>query len=78
MHVRHGSHCREDSINLGKHFGQHGHGMNNTVKQIIDCNHKGREDAALKFLEGLWMHRLATFEVHGSINARDELTMNQH
>ena len=80
MHVRHGSHgreVREESTNLGKHFAQHG--LNNMVIQIIDCIQEGREDAeeALRCLEGVWMHRLATFEAHGNINDRDEMTVNR-
>ena len=52
----------------------------NMTVQMIDCIQEGREDAeeALRCLEGVWQHRLATFEVHGNINSRDELTMNRH
>ena len=46
----------------------------------FDSLQEGRKDAeeALRCLEGVWQHRLATFEVHGNINSRDELTMNRH
>ena len=81
MHTRHVGHAhevREESTPLGRHFALHG--LNNMTVQMIDCIQEGREDAeeALRCLEGVWQHRLATFEVHGNINSRDELTMNRH
>ena len=81
MHTRHVGHAQEvgeESTPLGRHFALHG--LNNMTVQMIDCIQEGREDAeeALRCLEGVWQHRLATFEVHGNINSRDELTMNRH
>jgi hypothetical protein len=37
---------------------------------------KHGEDEALHIVEGIWKNQLATFEQHGSINVRDELTTN--
>ena len=76
-HVGHGVEVREESTPLGRHFYQHG--MNSMQIQIIDCIQEGRPDAmeALRCLEGAWQHRLATFDTHGNINSRDELTANR-
>ena len=54
--------------------------MNNIVIQVIDGMQEGREDAedALRCLEGVWQHRLATFKDHGNINSRDEITVNRN
>ena len=41
--------------------------------QIIDCVKKGEQDA-LRYLEGIWQNRLATFEQNnGNINIRNEI-----
>ena len=76
-HVGHGLEVREESTPLGRHFAQHG--LNSMEVQFIDCVQEGRQDAleALRCLEGVWQHRLATFEAHGNINSRDELTMQR-
>ena len=76
-HVGHGVEVREESTPLGRHFAEHG--LNSMQIQIIDCVQEGRPDAleALRCLEGAWQHRLATFDIHGNINSRDELTANR-
>ena len=73
MHVRHGGHRQEienGSSELGRHFARCGY--ENLRLQIIDCVKEG-EDLALLHLEGVWQNRLATFQVHGNINIRDEM-----
>ena len=48
-------------------------------RRQTDCEAPGSctsEDEALHIVEGIWQNRLATFEQHGSINVRDELTTN--
>ena len=73
MHVRHTGHRQEienRSTELGEHF--HRCGYQNLSLQIIDCVKEG-EDLALIQLEGVWQNRLATFQVHGNINIRNEL-----
>ena len=76
MHKRHTGHRREiedQSTPLGRHFARCGYP--NFSVQIIDCVKHG-EDEALHIVEGIWQNRLATFEQHGNINVRDELTTN--
>ena len=73
MHVRHCGHRQEienNSSELGQHFNNCGY--DNLSLQIIDCVKDG-EDSALIQLEGVWQNRLATFQVHGNINIRNEL-----
>ena len=73
MHVRHSGHRQEienQSSELGLHFSRCGY--DNLSLQIIDCVKEG-EDLALIQLEGVWQNRLATLEVHGNINIRNEL-----
>ena len=73
MHVRHGGHRQEIenlSTELGQHFSRCGY--QNLSLQIIDCVRDG-EDLALIQLEGVWQNRLATFQVHGNINIRNEM-----
>ena len=41
------------------------------ILQIIDCVKEG-EDEALCILEGYWQNILATFEIQGGINIRNE------
>ena len=44
--------------------------------QMIDCVREGEEEA-LRYLEGIWQNRLATFiQNDGDINVRDELRRN--
>ena len=76
MHVRHGGHRQEienSSSELGRHFARCGY--DSLSLQIIDCVREG-EDLALIHLEGVWQNRLATFQVHGNINIRDEMRVN--
>ena len=73
MHVRHGGHRQEienSSLELGMHFARCGY--DSLSFQIIDCVREG-EDLALIQLEGVWQNRLATFQVHGNINIRNEM-----
>ena len=73
MHVRHGGHRQEIenlSTELGQHFSRCGY--QNLSLQIIDCVRNG-EDLALIQLEGVWQNRLATFQVHGNLNIRNEM-----
>ena len=58
---------------LGRHFAKCGY--QNFSLQIIDCVRYG-EDEAIQIVEGIWQNRLATFEQHGNINVRDELSRN--
>ena len=70
---RHGGHRQEienSSSELGRHFARCGY--DSLSLQIIDCVREG-EDLALIHLEGVWQNRLATFQVHGNINIRDEM-----
>jgi hypothetical protein len=76
MHKRHTGHRREiedQSTPLGRHFAKCGY--QNFSLQIIDCVRYG-EDEAIQIVEGIWQNRLATFEQHGNINVRDELSRN--
>ena len=44
--------------------------------QIIDCVKDGEEEA-LRYLEGIWQNRLATFTNNeNNINIRDEMRRN--
>ena len=44
--------------------------------QIIDCVKEGEEEA-LRYLEGIWQNRLATFTNNeNNINIRDEMRRN--
>ena len=73
MHMRHCGHRQEienSSSELGQHFSNCGYEY--LSLQIIDCVKTG-EDLALIQLEGVWQNRLATFQVHGNINIRNEL-----
>ena len=74
MHVRHGGHrqeIRQESSELGRHFARCGE--ENMSVQIIDCVKEGLLDA-LRYLEGIWQNRLATFEQNnGNINLRNEI-----
>ena len=63
------------SSELGRHFARCGY--DNLSLQIIDCVKEG-EDLALLHLEGVWQNRLATFQVHGNINIRDEMRSTAH
>jgi hypothetical protein len=77
MHLRHVGHRQEvqnESSELGRHFAQCG-GIESKSVQIIDCVKLG-EDAALRYLEGIWHNRLATFVLNNNINVRDELRRN--
>ena len=74
MHTRHSGHRREiedESTPLGRHFAKCGY-SNFSIK-MIDCVKPGEDEAAL-IVEGIWQNRLATFEQHGNINVRNELT----
>jgi hypothetical protein len=72
--VRHGGdrqEIRQESTELGRHFARCGEW--NLSIQMIDCVKEGEEDA-LRYIEGIWQNRLATFEQHGgNINLRNEL-----
>ena len=72
--VRHGGHrqeIRQESTELGRHFARCGEW--NLSIQMIDCVKEGEEDA-LRYIEGIWQNRLATFEQHGgNINLQNEL-----
>ena len=46
--------------------------------QMIDCVREGEEEA-LRYLEGIWQKRLATFiQNDGNINVRDEEKPTRH
>ena len=72
MHIRHGGHRREirqESTELGRHLARCG----DLSIQIIDCVKEGAEEA-LRYIEGIWQNRLATFEENGgNLNIRNEL-----
>ena len=73
MHERHSGHrseIRMKSTPLGRHFDQCG--IENLQLQIIDCVKPGEKEALL-IIEGIWMHKLAVFQIHGSINKKDEM-----
>ena len=73
MHLRHAGHKTEirlRSTPLGRHFSECG--IKNL--QIIDRAKQG-EDEALQIIEGIWQHKLATFQVHGNINNLNEMRM---
>lgn len=77
MASRHSSHkteIKDKSTPLGRHFSQCG--IEHFSLQIIDCVKEGEQDA-LEILEGFWMHKLATFQVHGNLNKRDEMTRSR-
>ena len=77
MNIRHGGHrqeIREEKSELGRHFARCGE--DNLSIQLIDCVKHGAEDA-LRYVEGIWQKRLATFEENeGNINIRNELKRN--
>ena len=76
LHVRHGGHrqeIRSESTELGRHFARCG--VDNLSIQAIDCVKHGQADA-LRYLEGIWQNRLATFEQNGNINIRNEMRRN--
>ena len=78
MMKRHGGHrqeLRDRSSPLGRHFSECGY--NNFSLQIIDCVKEGEEEA-LGRLEGFWQNNLATFEEHGAINRRDEMSVRRN
>ena len=65
MHLRHGGHRQEvmnTSSELGRHFARCG-GVPSMSVQIIDCVKDGEEEA-LRYLEGIWQNRLATFTIN--------------
>ena len=62
------------SSELGRHFAQCG-GVDSMSLQIIDCVREGEEEA-LRYLEGIWQNRLATFIQNQNINIRDEMKRN--
>ena len=62
------------SSELGRHFAQCG-GVESMSLQIIDCVREGEEEA-LRYLEGIWQNRLATFIQNNNINLRDEMKRN--
>ena len=74
MHIRHGGHrseIRQESTELGRHFARCGD--EHLSIQIIDCVKEGAEEA-LRYIEGIWQNRLATFEENGgNLNIRNEL-----
>jgi hypothetical protein len=69
MHIRHGGHrseIRQESTQLGRHFARCG-GEEQLSIQII-------AEEALRYKEGIWQNRLATFEENcGNLNIRKEL-----
>ena len=77
MNVRHGGHrqeIREERTELGRHFARCGE--EHLSIQIIDCVREEAEDA-LRYVEGIWQNRLATFEENeGNMNIRNELKRN--
>ena len=77
LHVRHCGHraeIRERNTELGRHFVRCGE--EHISIQIIDCVKYGEEEA-LRYLEGVWQNRLATFtQNEGNINIRDEMKRN--
>ena len=71
MALRHSAHkteIKEKSTPLGRHFAECG--IQHFSLQIIDTVRD-----ALEILEGFWTHRLATFQIHGNLNKKDELTV---
>ena len=77
MASRHSSHkteIKEKSTPLGRHFAQCG--IQNFSLQIIDTVKEGERDA-LEILEGFWTHMLATNDVHGNLNKKDELSVRR-
>ena len=73
MNLRHNGHRNEIKLKntpLGRHFAKCGY--ENLSLQIIDCVKPGEKEALL-IIEGIWQHKLAVFEVHGSINKRNEM-----
>ena len=74
MHIRHGGHrseIRQENTELGRHLARCGE--HNLSIQIIDCVKEGAEEA-LRYVEGIWQNRLATFEENGgNLNVRNEL-----
>ena len=71
MNLRHNGHrteIRNQSTPLGKHFAKCG--IKNLSLQIIDCVKQGEREALL-IIEGIWQHKLATFQTHGGINKRN-------
>ena len=73
-HSAHKTEIKERSTPLGRHFSVCG--IQNFSLQIIDTVKEGERDA-LEILEGFWTHRLATFEVHGNLNKKDELAVKR-
>ena len=73
LHLRHAGHRTEirlKSTPLGRHFDRCG--INNFSLQAIDCVKQGEKEALL-IVEGIWQHKLATFEANGNINKKDEM-----
>ena len=73
-HSAHKTEIKEKSTPLGRHFAECG--IQHFSLQIIDTVKEGERDA-LEILEGFWTHRLATFEVHGNLNKKDELAVRR-
>ena len=73
LHLRHSGHkteIRTRSTPLGRHFDICG--IKHFSLQVIDCVNPGEREA-LQIVEGMWQHKLATFEIHGNINKKDEM-----
>ena len=74
-HAGHRTDIRNQSSPLGRHFSQCG--IEHFSLQIIDTVREGEVDA-LELVEGIWSHRLMTFQVHGNINVRNELNRRRN
>ena len=77
MPTRHGGPRQEienQSSELGIHFANCG--LDNLELQIIDCVQE-LMDMALVQLKGVGQNCLATFQVHGHINIRNEMKFGQ-
>ena len=74
-HAGHRTDIRNQTSPLGRHFSQCG--IENFSLQIIDTVREGEVDA-LELVEGIWSHRLMTFQVHGNINVRNELNRRRN
>ena len=73
MHTRHTGHRYEidnQTSELGAQFA--GCGLDQLQLHIIDCVKEGMDMAPIH-MEGIWQNRLATFNIHGNINIRNEL-----
>ena len=71
-HYGHRNQFRNKISELGKHFHNDQHGLENVQIQIIDKVKEGNEEA-LAQCEAHWQHQLMTLVENGVLNSKDDL-----